>query len=231
MQRPSKQAIPNRSSAGKRWSSEEDSLLVELVRQQIEWGDIAQTMKRAFISVQNRYRYLKVTKDSASNTVARASTRAQPLNSTPDLTCGAPSQSARRVLDLIIGQINQRAGQRPSYNKPLNGLDLITGALIRELLTTRHREIRGWLRITVSRINSPDHGVGRTYFSRLLGDLEANGLLERTVGYPGLVAFSESAARPGRFVFVRASLRLKKLCGQHGITPANLYTHFPSLAG
>jgi Myb-like DNA-binding domain len=228
MSRHGKLPTPNRSSGNKRWSPEDDRLLLKLVEHQQDWIDIAQSMSRSFISVQHRFRFLRATSPDASSVKAKISSRALDPMEVPDLTCGAPSKAARRLLHFIRKEISdrERAG-----NEPIDETDLIVGALIRELLTLRARNVSGWLRVTVSLVSSPEHGVGKMQFSRLLNDLELRGLIERTVGVPGALVLRDSAARQGRFVLIRATLRLKLLCSRRGIGVVNLLTHLPTLAG
>jgi hypothetical protein len=221
----------NRSLASNRWSAAEDNRLLELVQQQLEWIEIANAMSRTFAAVQHRFRFLKGTQPGASAIVAKISTRAQDANSTPDLTCGAVSKAGRRIVEAVKCEISKFYGREKNPPGLLTETDLIIGALVRELILLRYRDAGGWLRITVSRIKSSEHGIGIDRFCRLLDELETCGLLERFVGYPGALALSRKVARQGRFVQVKASMRLVKICRQQRIAASNLFTHFPTLGG
>jgi Myb-like DNA-binding domain len=220
----------NRILASNRWSLEEDTRLLELVQQKEDWGEIATVLKRTFSGVQNRFRFLKRTQAHAAAIVAKTSTKTQDPNSAPDLTCGSVSRSGRRVLEAVRTEISLLHGQAQKAAAPLNKTDLLIGALIREMLLLRYRNVTGWCRITVSRINNSEHGIGKTGLSRILDNLERCALLERTVGYPGVLALPHPDARRGRFVLLRASSRLINSCKQRRITASNVVTHFPSLA-
>jgi hypothetical protein len=221
----------NRSFASNRWSPEEDNRLLELVQQQLEWTDIANAMNRTFAGVQHRFRFLKSTLPGASAIVAKNSTRAQDAKSAPDLSCGAISKAGRRVVEAVKSEVSEFYGREIIVSGFLTDTDLIIGALVRELLLQRYRDVSGWLRITVSRITSSEHGIGIDRFCRVLDELEKSGLLERFVGYRGALALPRKVARQGRFVQVRASMRLIKICRDQRITASNLFTHFPSLSG
>jgi len=221
----------NRSSGGKRWSPEEDDCLLELVLRKEDWLDIATAFNRTFSSVQNRFRFLKSSQARASTISPLTSTRAEDPNLAPDLTCGALSRAGRRVLELVRKEIGRFQLQERETLVPLNEADLITGAVIREVLLLRLRTGTGWLRITVSRINAPEHGIGREACRGVINDLEKCALLERHVGYPGTLTLPQRAARKGRLIWIRASPRLVDLCEKQGISAPNLFTHFPSLGG
>jgi hypothetical protein len=224
-------STPNRTLAGKRWSAEEDKNLLERVQRHEDWIDISKALNRTFVGVQNRFRFLRNTNAHASTIVAKISTRAQNPDTAPDLTCGALGKAGRRVLEAVKNDISQFYGRPQETPAPLDETDLMMGALIRELLLQRYSHVTGWLRITVSRINASEHGIGKMGFSRILDDLEKCAFLERTVGYPGALTLPNMAARQGRFVLIRASARLVKLCRQRRITASNLFTQFPSLRG
>jgi hypothetical protein len=220
----------NRSSGGNRWSPEEDVRLLELVQGQENWIDIASAFNRTFSSVQNRFRFLKNSQARAW-TIASTSTRAEDPNFAADLTCGAVSSAGRKTLELVRKEIRRPKLQTGEKSEPLDETGLIIGAIVREVLLLRLRTDRGWLRIAVSRISAPEHGIGREAFRTIINDLEKCALLERLVGYPGTLALSQQVARKGRLVCIRASSRLVDLCERQGIRASNLFTHFPSLAG
>jgi Myb-like DNA-binding domain len=215
----------NISSGNKRWLPEEDDRLIALVQEKQDWVEIARTLSRSFISVQNRFRCLKKIRSHHSAITPPVSTRSQDASLEPDLTCGALSRAGRRVLELAKSRSLLPSGKKGSS---LTRTDFVIAALIRELLLTRLKSDGGWLRVTISTTRSRTHGVGREALRSIIYDLERRGLLERHVGYLGTPGLP-TAARSGRFVCIRASSRLKDLCEQQGVSGASLFTHFPSL--
>jgi hypothetical protein len=228
----SKSPLPlNRSSGGNRWSHEDDDRLLDLVRKKEDWSDIATALKRSFSSVQNRFRFLKSSQAHASTIVALISTRAEDPSLAPDLSCGALSRAARETLKLVRNDISRFQRQSREVSRPIDETDLIVGAIIREILLLRLRTDTGWLRFTVSRVRTTEHGFGREALRRAIRDLEKSGYCERLVGYPGALALVHQDARKGRLIWIRASSRLTDLCERQGIGASNLLTHFPSLKG
>jgi hypothetical protein len=220
--------VRNRSLGGKRWSRKEDSRLLELVRQELDWLKIAGVLNRTFSSVQRRFQFLRSFDGRASTIVPKKLTRAErPGDPQADLTCGAVSRSGRQTLNLVRNAIRLRT--RETF-EPLKEIDLIICAIIRELLLLRLRADAGWLRITISRISAEEHGVGREVFRTLVSSFEKAALIERHVGYPGALALPQLSARKGRLLLIRASSRLIGFCEQQGVGISNVFTHFPSLA-
>jgi hypothetical protein len=218
--------VRSRSSGGKPWSTKEENLLLKLVREGKEWSDIAAALNRTYSGVQMRFQTLRHSDLRALDVVPKKITRAERPELVADFTCGSVSKPGRRVINLVKGAIGLEASD-PSA--PLLEWDLVLGAIIRELLLLRLRADMGWLRITVSQISSAKLGVGREGLRRMLTGLENSGMIERFVGYPVTIAFSNRSARKGRLVLLRASPRLLDLCEQNGISAANLSTHFYSL--
>ena len=220
---------PNRSLGGQRWTSEEDERLLELVRFKREWRDIAIELKRTFASVQNRFRFLKKSRDSAAEISPLVLTRAHDPTLEPDLTCGALSVAGREIIEELcaemmrIGLMSRREPTARFYESRL-----ALGALVRAVMLRRHT---GWLRITLSRVSSPKHGLSRGAFQNLVSSLEKTGMLERYVGYLNDLNLENPQARKGRSVYIRATALLQEMCARKGISSANLFTHFPSLGG
>lgn len=114
---------------------------------------------------------------------------------------------------------------------PLKETDRFIGAVIWELRLLRLRADTEWLRITVSRVNAPESGIGREALRSVINDVEKSALLERHAGCPGTLALPQRAARKGWLISIRTSSRGVDLCDRQGISASNLFTHFPSLRG
>ena len=222
--------VPNRSDGGRRWTEMDDSRLLEMVKSQVVWTDIAAALNRTFSAVQNRFRFLKsLPENSALEISPRVETRAQERELEPDLSCGAMSVAARQFVQQLWAEILRVPTRR--HRLPAKVSDeayAVTGALIREALQM-HWASGGWIRVTVSRVRSVDFGLARESFRSIVECLEECSLLERHVGYLGAPSLGNSTARRGRSVLLRASRRLVELGAQHGITQAVVATHFPSL--
>lgn len=208
----------------------DDSRLLEMVKSQVGWTDIAAALNRTFSAVQNRFRFLKaLPKNSVLEISPRVATRAQESELEPDLSCGAMSVAARQFVQQLWAEILREPTRRSRLpSKVSEEAYAITGALIREALQM-HLVSGGWMKVTVSRVRSADFGVARESFRSIVECLEECSLLERHVGYLGAPSLGSSTARRGRSVLLRASRRLVELSAQHGITQAILTTHFPSL--
>ena len=220
---------PNRSLGGQRWTIDEDERLLELVKCQREWREIAIELKRTFASVQNRFRFLKKSRVFASEISPLVSTRAQDPTLEPDFTCGALSAAGRKIVEVLCAemmQIGMMSNREPSARFYESRLAL--GGLIRAVMLGRHT---GWLRITLSKVSAPKHGISRGAFANLLISLEKTGMLERYVGYLDDLNLKNLQARKGRPVYVRATALLQEKCERQGISSGNLFTHFPSLDG
>ena len=222
-------SAPDRSSGGKRWSVEEDERLLDLVRQEQDWRDIATAFGRSFSSVQDRFRFLKNSQACAASIVPRRSIRAK--NPTPpDLTCGAPSRAGRDLLSLVRNDIDRRQMIAGEPRPLIDEIDLILGAIIREVMLLRSDAHMDWVRITVAEIRTHENGIGKEAMRAVINELEKRLWIERGVGYPGLVELPRQA-RIGRLILIRAAPRLLALCERIGISPPDLFNHFPSLNG
>jgi hypothetical protein len=227
-----------------RWTGEEVDRLIELLADVTPWRVIATELKRSYVAVETKAGQLKrlasKTPKLTDHPNRVASLRPNILQTQPpsmNFIWRATSEAALAVVSVLYGRaMTYRAAtiakSNNQYSKLKPRLQSVIGAILRELISERHKDVGGarWLKVSTSRIRASQIGINADVFRNLLDALEKDGFIERLNGFADAIELSNSKdARRGRVTRVRGTAKMFDLCGRHQITTDNVAMHFDRL--